>query len=159
MESSCNLVIQIKCFNSSAADKKSYTRCLVRTAVKNTVMLTLRPKHCAHFGASQCEKNEQQMTKKIPEGTGAHDTGERCIHLDLLSLEKRIMRGNLTLVCNYVIEVEGKREPDSSWLHVVGEQEAVDTTQGTGHSNEIQGCYLFSKSGTDYPERPWNFQP
>lgn len=122
-----------------------------------TLMLTPRPKHCAHFGAPQCEKNEQQMTNKIPEGTGAHDTGEGCIHLDLLSLEKRMMRGNLTLVCNYVIEV--KREPDSSWLHMVGEQEAVDTTQGTGHSNEIQGCYLFSKSGTDYPERPWNFQP
>lgn len=157
MESSSNLVIQIKWFNSSAVDKKSYTRCLVQTAVQNTVMLTLCPKHSVHFGAPQYEKNEQQMTNKIREGTGAHDTGERLIHLDLLSLEKRMMRGNI--FCNYTIEVEGKREPDSSWLHIVGEQEAVDTIQGTGHSNEMQGSCLFSNSGTDFPEKLWNLQP
>lgn len=93
------------------------------------------------------------MTNKIPEGTGAHDTGERFKHLDLLSLEKRMTRGNLTLFCNYVIEVEGKREPDSSWLHIMDEQEAADTTQGKGHSNEMQGSYLFSNSGIDFSER------
>lgn len=60
------------------------------------------------------------MDNKIREGIGAHDTGEKFIHLDLLSLEKRMMRGNLTLFCNYVIEVEGKRKPDSPWLHIVG---------------------------------------
>lgn len=29
------------------------------------------PKHCVHFGAPQHEKNKQQMTNKIPDGTGA----------------------------------------------------------------------------------------
>lgn len=151
-------MIQIKCFNSSAVDKKSYIRYLVQSAVKNTVVLTLPPKHCVHFGALQHKKNGQQMTK-IPEGTGAYDTGERFIHLDLLGLEKRMMMGNLTPFCNYAIEVEGKREPDSSWLHIVGEQEAVDTTQGTGHFNDMHRRCLFSNSETDFPGRLWNLQP
>lgn len=70
-----------------------------------------------------------------------------------------MMRENFILFCNDIIKVEGKREPDSSWLHIMGEQEAMDTTQGTGHSNEMQGSYLFSNSGTDFPERLWNLQP
>jgi len=67
------------------------------------------------------------------------------------------MRGDLTPVCSYVIGVEGKgRESQSSWLHAVDEQEAMNTTQNTEDSNEMQGSCFFL---TMRAFKPWNRFP